>query len=159
MYWLTAASHRDALLSSSSGGTRMDWWPEYTLKYTIKEESERKIKVWNKAYSKKDTQFRLHYLPAQAPEGKAQATVRVQTEGNLSGGVELTLEFYGATQGTGGGMRHLEETTQHNTHRDHLTPCSEFPWACGTIHAADWCMYACHLLDNQTDWYGCCGHQ
>lgn len=25
LYWLTAASHSDALLSSSSGGTRMDW--------------------------------------------------------------------------------------------------------------------------------------
>lgn len=32
LYWLTAASHRDALLSNSSGGTRIDWWPEYTLK-------------------------------------------------------------------------------------------------------------------------------
>lgn len=32
LYWLTAASHRDALLSSSRGGTRIDWWPEYTLK-------------------------------------------------------------------------------------------------------------------------------
>lgn len=33
LYWLTAASHRDALLSSSRGGTRIDWWPEYTLKH------------------------------------------------------------------------------------------------------------------------------
>lgn len=31
LYWLTAVSHTDTLLSSSSGGTRMDWWPEYTL--------------------------------------------------------------------------------------------------------------------------------
>lgn len=31
LYWLTAASQRDALLSSSRGGTRIDWWPEYTL--------------------------------------------------------------------------------------------------------------------------------
>lgn len=53
--------------------------------------------------------FRAASLPAQAPESEAQATVRVQTDGDLSGGVELTLQFYGATQGTGGSVRHLEE--------------------------------------------------
>lgn len=52
-------------------------------------------------------------LPAEAPEGEAQATVGVQTEGDLSGGVELTLELYGTAQGTGGSMRHLEETIKH----------------------------------------------
>lgn len=56
-------------------------------------------------------QFRV--LPAQAPEGEAQATVWVQTEGDLAGGVELTLEFDGAAQGTGGSMRHLEKMTHH----------------------------------------------
>lgn len=49
-------------------------------------------------------------LPAQAPEGKAEAAVRVETDGDLPGRVELTLQFDGATQGTGGSMRHLEET-------------------------------------------------
>lgn len=28
LYWLTAVSQRDALLSNSRGGTRIDWWPE-----------------------------------------------------------------------------------------------------------------------------------
>ena len=66
----------------------------------------------------------LRVLPAQAPEGKAQATVGVQAEGNLSGGVELTLEFYGAAQGAGGSMRHLEESIQHTPSADNgpLTP-------------------------------------
>ena len=41
LYWLTAASHRDALLSSSRGGTRMDWWPEYTLKPETYMQAER----------------------------------------------------------------------------------------------------------------------
>lgn len=31
MYWLTASSHRAGLASSSEGGMRMDWCPEYTL--------------------------------------------------------------------------------------------------------------------------------
>lgn len=48
-------------------------------------------------------------LPAQAPESEAQAAVRVQTDGDLPRGVELTLQFDGATQGTGGSVRHLEE--------------------------------------------------
>lgn len=48
-------------------------------------------------------------LPAQAPESEAQAAVGVQTDGDLPGGIELTLQFYGATQGTGGSVRHLEE--------------------------------------------------
>ena len=48
-------------------------------------------------------------LPAEAPESEAQATVGVQTDGNLPGGVQLTLELNGATQGTGGSMGHLEE--------------------------------------------------
>lgn len=78
----------------------------------------------------------LRVLPAQAPEGEAQATVGVQTEGNLSGGVELTLEFYGTAQGTGGSMRHLEEIIQHTPSSDHqLTLIS-------SGSAADSCMYA-----------------
>lgn len=47
--------------------------------------------------------------PAQTPEGEAQATVGVQTDGNLPRRVELTLQFDGATQGTGGSVRHLKE--------------------------------------------------
>ena len=50
-------------------------------------------------------------LPAQAPESKAEAAVRVQTDGDLPGGVELTLQFDGATQGTSGSVRHLEGMT------------------------------------------------
>ena len=53
--------------------------------------------------------FRAAILPAQAPESEAQAAVRVQTDGDLPRGVELTLQFDGATQGTGGSVRHLEE--------------------------------------------------
>lgn len=41
LYWLTAASHSDALLSSSRGGTRIDWWPEYTLKPEAYVQTER----------------------------------------------------------------------------------------------------------------------
>ena len=48
-------------------------------------------------------------LPAQAPESKAQAAVGVQADGYLPGWVQLTLQFNGATQGTGGSMRHLKE--------------------------------------------------
>lgn len=57
-------------------------------------------------------------LPAQAPESKAQAAVRVQTDGDLPGWVELTLQLNGATQGTGGSMRHLEETIWHKKIKD-----------------------------------------
>lgn len=63
--------------------------------------------------------FRAAGLPAQAPESEAQATVRVQADGDLSGGVELTLQFYGATQGTGGSVRHLEEIEYTETHLMH----------------------------------------
>lgn len=49
-------------------------------------------------------------LPAQAPESEAQAAVGIQTDGDLPGWVELTLQFDGATQGTGGSVRHLEMT-------------------------------------------------
>lgn len=48
-------------------------------------------------------------LPAQAPESQAQAAVWVQADGDLPGGVELTLQLDGATQGTGGSVRHLGE--------------------------------------------------
>lgn len=51
--------------------------------------------------------FRDAGLPAQAPESEAQAAVGVQTDGDLPGRVELTLQFDGATQGTGGRVRHL----------------------------------------------------
>lgn len=48
-------------------------------------------------------------LPAQAPESEAKAAVGVQADGNLPRRVQLTLQLDGATQGTGGSMRHLEE--------------------------------------------------
>ena len=31
-YWLRVLSHSDRQVSSSKGGIRMDWWPEYTLR-------------------------------------------------------------------------------------------------------------------------------
>lgn len=56
-------------------------------------------------------------LPAQTPEGEAQAAVGVQADGDLPGRVELALQLDGATQGTGGSVRHLEETrtTRHQS--------------------------------------------
>ncbi len=52
-------------------------------------------------------------LPAQTPQSEAEAAVGVQTYGDLPGGVKFTLQFDGATQGTGGCMRHLEEIISH----------------------------------------------
>ena len=60
--------------------------------------------------------FRAAGLPAQAPESEAQAAVRVQTDGDLPRRVELTLQFDGATQGTGGSVRHLEDTQGQMMH-------------------------------------------
>lgn len=48
--------------------------------------------------------------PAETPEGKAQATVGVQADGDLSRRVQLTLQLNRATQGTGGSMGHLRQT-------------------------------------------------
>lgn len=74
-------------------------------------------KRWGEVESDRKPRLEGHVCvsasPAQAPEGEAQAAVRVQAEGDLSGGVELTLQFYGATQGTGSSVGHLEETIQH----------------------------------------------
>lgn len=52
--------------------------------------------------------------PAKAPEDKAQAAVWVQADGNLSGRVKLTLQLDGAAEGTGGCVRHLQETDREN---------------------------------------------
>lgn len=46
-------------------------------------------------------------LPGEAPQDEAHATVWVQTDGYLAWGVELTLQLYGAAQGTDGCVRHL----------------------------------------------------
>lgn len=48
--------------------------------------------------------------PAKAPEDEAQAAVRVQAEGHLSGRVQLALQLDGAAEGTGGGVRHLSRS-------------------------------------------------
>lgn len=47
------------------------------------------------------------FWPAEAPEHEAQAAVRVQADGHLSGGVQLALQLDGAAEGTGGCVRHL----------------------------------------------------
>lgn len=55
--------------------------------------------------------------PAKAPEDEAQAAVRVEADGDLSGRVKLTLQLDGAAEGTGGCVRHLNSSSNgHNTH-------------------------------------------
>lgn len=46
--------------------------------------------------------------PAEAPQNKAEAAVRVQTDGNLSGRVQLTLQLHRPTEDSHGIMGHLE---------------------------------------------------
>lgn len=50
------------------------------------------------------------HSPAEAPESQTQPAVGIQTDGDLTRGIQLTLQFNGATQGTGGCMRHLWQT-------------------------------------------------
>lgn len=64
LYWLTAASHRDALLSSSRGGTRIDWWPEYTLKPHACTQQTQLRRRGNKSCSRK-WQTRVHMITFQ----------------------------------------------------------------------------------------------
>ena len=65
-------------------------------------------------------------LPAQAPEGEAQAAVGVQADGDLAGGVELTLQLDGAAQGTGSSVGHLTGRGRRQRHirepEAHLQP-------------------------------------
>lgn len=42
------------------------------------------------------------HSPAQTPQSEAEATVGVEADGDLPGGVQLALQLYGAAQGTGG---------------------------------------------------------
>lgn len=49
------------------------------------------------------------HSPAQTPQGEAEAAVGVEADGDLPRGVQLTLQLYGAAQGTGGRVRHLGE--------------------------------------------------
>lgn len=59
----------------------------------------------------------LFVWPAKAPEDEAQAAVRVEADGDLSGRVKLTLQLDGAAEGTGGCVRHLNSSSNgHNTH-------------------------------------------
>lgn len=55
---------------------------------------------------------RVFVLPGEAPQDKAQATVRVQADGYLARGVELTLQLNGAAQSTDCRMGHLTRHTQ-----------------------------------------------
>lgn len=48
------------------------------------------------------------HSPAQTPQGEAKAAVGVKTDGDLPRGVQLTLQLYGAAQGTCGCVRHLK---------------------------------------------------
>lgn len=63
----------------------------------------------------------LFVWPAKAPEDEAQAAVRVEADGDLSGRVKLTLQLDGAAEGTGGCVRHLNSSSNsHNTHTQYL---------------------------------------
>lgn len=50
--------------------------------------------------------------PAETPEDEAEAAVRVQTDGHLSGGVQLTLQLHRAAEGPHCIMGHLEASRQ-----------------------------------------------
>lgn len=52
----------------------------------------------------------MFFTPAEAPEDEAQAAVGVQADGHLPGRVQLALQLDGAAEGTGGCVRHLNET-------------------------------------------------
>lgn len=52
----------------------------------------------------------LFFTPAEAPEDEAQAAVGVQADGHLPRRVQLALQLDGAAEGTGGCVRHLNET-------------------------------------------------
>lgn len=53
--------------------------------------------------------LRVPASPAQTPQCETKAAVGVQADGDLPRGVQLTLQLYGAAQGTCGCMRHLWE--------------------------------------------------
>lgn len=55
------------------------------------------------------------HAPAEAPQNKAKAAVRVQTDGDLSGWVQLTLQLHGPTEGSHGIMGHLERGSEKQT--------------------------------------------
>lgn len=40
----------------------------------------------------------IHLLPRKAPEHKTKSTVGVEADGDLTGGVQLTLKLYRAAQ-------------------------------------------------------------
>ena len=48
--------------------------------------------------------------PTEAPQDKPKSTVRVQANGHFSRGVELTLQLNRTAEGTGGCMRHLQDS-------------------------------------------------
>lgn len=48
--------------------------------------------------------------PTEAPQDKPKSTVRVQADGHFSRGVELTLQLNRTAEGTGGCMRHLQDS-------------------------------------------------
>ena len=56
-------------------------------------------------------------LPGEAPQDEAQATVRVQADGYLARGVELTLQLNGAAQSTDCSMRHLTGNRHKHCHQ------------------------------------------
>lgn len=62
--------------------------------------------------------MRTYVLPGEAPQYEAQTTVGVQADGDLTGGIELTLQLDGATQSTDGCMGHLINT--HTSQRHHI---------------------------------------
>ena len=48
--------------------------------------------------------------PTEAPQDKPKSTVRVQADGHFSRGVELTLQLNRTAEGTGGCVRHLQDS-------------------------------------------------
>lgn len=55
--------------------------------------------------------------PAETPEDEAQTTVRIQTDGHLSGRIQLTLQLHRATEGPNCIMGHLERRRQAGDHQ------------------------------------------
>lgn len=49
--------------------------------------------------------------PAQTPQHEAEATVGIQTDGDFSGGVQLTLQLHRAAEGSHRVVGHLQANT------------------------------------------------
>lgn len=156
-YWLNVLSHRASELSSSIGGIRMDWWPEYTLHNTstqllyhytfISTRIMRCKNNTNKAVSHFYVSMShlyvtvscIHLLPRKTPENKPKSTVRVEADGDLARGVELALQLYRATQSADRRVRDLT-----NSQSERSIKCTVKP----TVFFLEWdiCWYQMNII-------------